>query len=75
MLPNGKIKEMEYENLDKLIRQETSLPGLDDPQLLVQYIVGIQDSLNVNLLFHFIDCKGGDCQDEQEEDINRVNSN
>lgn len=75
MLPNGKIKEMEYENLDKLIRQETSLPGLDDPQLLVQYIVGIQDSLNVNLLFQFIDCKGGDCQDEQEEDINRVNSN
>jgi hypothetical protein len=47
MSPKGGIKQTIYENLDNLIRRETSLPGLDDPQLLVQYIKGLQDSLNV----------------------------
>lgn len=47
-----------YSQFDAEIRKVTELPGLDDPTLLVQYITGLQDSLQVVKLRANMDVAG-----------------
>lgn len=41
------MEERNVKLLDAELRKATDLPGLDDPALLIQYITGLQDSLQV----------------------------